>query len=84
MNNEKVLARIIAIRALFVDDAAKFYRWATLWVLTIIGFAPELYNNLVANNYLDKVPPMFTTVLHYLAILGVMVRFIKQRKVTSK
>lgn len=74
------MAFLARLEARLVADWRKVWRMWSVWVLTLIGAAPDIHAAIVAMGWLDDegVPPSFVWTVRGLAVLGIVVRLTRQ------
>jgi hypothetical protein len=65
-----------------IPDWRRAWRFLVVHVLILVGIAPDVHAAVVAMGWLDDptVPPSFVWTLRALAVLGVAVRLIQQKR----
>jgi hypothetical protein len=75
----KLIDSIKDLRIDLIDDARKFYKFASVWVFVFIGAMPSIYDGIAAMGWVDQVPPKFAWIIRGLASAGIVVRVLKKR-----
>lgn len=67
---------------LLIDEIKHCWKALSVWALVLVGAAPDIYQGVVAMGWLDDegVPPAFVWSIRTLAVLGIVGRYIRQRK----
>lgn len=68
-----------------VEDWRKAPKWLSVWVLLLIGLAPDLFNLAVQYKLISagSVPGIFEKALNLAAFIGIAVRMIDQAAIAK-
>ena len=67
---------------LLIEDWRQAWKFYSLWALAVLAALPDLYAMLTAAGLLDseQMPDVATWSIRILAIAGIVVRFVNQKK----
>ena len=65
-----------------IEDWRQAWKYYSVWALAVLVALPDLYNALLAAGLLeaDAMPPMAAWSVRIVAIAGLVVRFVNQKK----
>ena len=78
----------------FIDTLDKFLvenwrsapKWLSMWIMLLVGLAPQLYDLAVQFQMLDggtPLPTVFTKALHLIGFAGAVFRLVDQAAITK-
>ena len=69
-----------------IDNWHNFYKMYSIWFYTILGLAPDIYNQAISSGLLtsDSAPPLLTRIINGIAFAGAVSRLIKQKKLETE
>lgn len=69
-----------------IDGWHKFYKMYSIWFYTILGLAPDIYNQAVSSGVIDSTdaPQLLVRIINGIAFAGAVSRLIKQKTLEEK
>lgn len=65
-----------------IENWRQAWRFYSVWAMAVLAALPDLYNMLLAAGLLeaDAIPPLAAWSIRIVAIAGIVVRFVKQKR----